>query len=103
MMHGTIHVGVHISLTPITRDSIEEYSNTTCIHCNDMYFDLWNLKNTQEKSEKNLKTIFEKKCGKCIDAEEIRQIVPVFDTAKPEINIERLERNCPPGWSHLWR
>ena len=60
MMHGTMHVGVHISLTPITRDSIEEYSNTTCIHCNDMYFDLWNLKNTPEKSEKNLKTIFEK-------------------------------------------
>ena len=57
----------------ITRDSIEEYSHTTCIHCNDLYFDIWSsIKNIKEKSEEYLKKIFEKKCDRCIDADEIR-------------------------------
>ena len=56
-----------------TRDSIEEYSHTTCIHCNDLYFDIWSsIKNIKEKSEEYLKKIFEKKCDRCIDADEIR-------------------------------
>jgi len=57
----------------ITRDSIEEYSHTTCIHCNDLYFGMWSsIKNIKEKSEEYLKKIFEKKCDRCIDADEIR-------------------------------
>ena len=60
-------------MIPITRDSIEKYSSTTCIHCNDLYFDLWSsIKNIKEKSEEYLKKIFEKKCDRCIDADEIR-------------------------------
>ena len=49
-------------MIPITRDSIEKYSSTTCIHCNDLYFEIWiSIKNIKEKSEEYLKKIFEKK------------------------------------------
>ena len=62
-----------LSLMSITRESIEKYSSTTCIHCNDLYFDIWSsIKNIKEKSEEYLKKIFEKKCDRCIDADEIR-------------------------------
>jgi hypothetical protein len=70
---GKVNLDVYISLISITRDSIGEYSHTTCIHCNDLYFDIWiSIKNIKEKSEEYLKKIFEKKCDRCIDADEIR-------------------------------
>jgi hypothetical protein len=90
-------------LTHLSHSEIEKRSPTTCIHCNDMYFDLWNsMKSKSEKSEVYLNKIFENKCDNCIDAEKMRLIFPTVDTDKPEINVERLERYCPPGWSHLW-
>jgi hypothetical protein len=92
----------------ITRDSIEQYSHTTCIHCNDFYFELWDLtQNNNNKSEEILKKFFELilklKCDKCNDADEMRSKLSEPDIVKPEINIEKLERNCPPGWEHLWK
>jgi len=63
----------HVSLMTITRDSIENYSCTKCIHCNDLYFKIWSsIKNIKERSEEHLQKIFKKKCERCIDADEIR-------------------------------
>jgi len=77
-------------LISITRESIEKYSSTTCIHCNDLYFDIWSsIKNIKEKSEEYLKKIFEKKCDRCIDADEIRSKLS-GDTQYPEFHYMRL-------------
>jgi len=63
----------YVSLTTITRDSIENYSCTTCVHCNDLYFKIWrSIKNIKERSEETLQKIFKKKCERCIDADKIR-------------------------------
>jgi len=72
----------------ITRDSIEEYSHTTCIHCNDLYFDIWSsIKNIKEKSEEYLKKIFEKKCDNCIDADKIRSKLSGLNISGSKINL----------------
>ena len=90
--------------TFLSRSEIEKRSPTTCIHCNDLYFDLWNSKKSEsEKPEASLNKIFESKCDNCIEAEKMRLIFPEINTDKPEINVEGLERYCPPGWSHLWK
>ena len=83
-------------MIPITRDSIEKYSSTTCIHCNDLYFDLWSsIKNIKEKSEECLQKIFEKKCERCIDADKIRSklIGYEIDDGVPMHNSQELGKN----------
>jgi hypothetical protein len=40
-----------LNLMSITRESVEKYSFTNYIHCNGLYFDIWN-------SIKNKKNIF---------------------------------------------
>ena len=77
-----------LSLMSITRESIEKYSSTTCIHCNDLYFDIWiSIKNIKEKSEEYLKKIFEKKCDNCIDADKIRSKLSGLIISGSKINL----------------
>ncbi|MBT4325597.1 MAG: hypothetical protein HOD60_01625, partial [Candidatus Nitrosopelagicus sp.] len=35
--------------TVLSRSEIEKRSPTTCIHCNDLYFDLWNSKKSESE------------------------------------------------------